>query len=325
MTKRKEYKLKKLEFIEKGKNNGPEWERILSDEIVVKELSNSMYGIQGLEFGRYYSPNIAESITLFGQWCILFAKKIFEEMGYTVLYGDTDSVFILTENADIKKILDEFHKRLYNELKEKYNIDECFIELEFDKEFNNFILISKKNYVGHAINVEGKNTNLIYARGVEFIKRDTFKYGAEKQEELIKLLFQRDLNFDDIVAWVEHVRNEFHNKEFTKEELVISQRVGSYVNSYKSKTLPVHARLAKEVFDQTGEDLSFSEVKYIVTAMEPHLQGVRDVDFNGKYDKRYYWERRTAPLLERILKVVIPDKDWSSILVYDKEKQLNLF
>ena len=47
-----------------------------------------------MEYGRYYSIDVAESITLFGQWVILHAKKFFEDQGHTVIYGDTDSVFV---------------------------------------------------------------------------------------------------------------------------------------------------------------------------------------------------------------------------------------
>ena len=47
MTKRKEYKDLKLKMIEEGTNKGIEWDSVVSDEIIVKELSNSIYGIMG--------------------------------------------------------------------------------------------------------------------------------------------------------------------------------------------------------------------------------------------------------------------------------------
>ena len=311
ITKRSEYKKLKLKMIEEGTNKGPLWERVVSDEIIVKELSNSTYGIMGLEYGRYFSVDVAESITLFGQWCILFAKQFFENEGYQVIYGDTDSVFVHTpDKFNIEEMKSKFHTVLKSELKNKYNIDENFIELEFDKKYKTLILIEKKTYVGHVINIEGKKTDDIYARGLEYHKKNTFSFAAKKQKELIEFILYKHPKKDEIQTLIIDIRNKFFAKDFTKEELSITQKVGKYLDEYTGKTPPLHVRLAMDLNKKTGQNLRNTEIEYIITDHQGKMNGILTKDFTGKFDREYYWSNKTQPLLERVANTAYPGFEW---------------
>ena len=309
ITKRGEYKDLKLKMIEEGKNRGREWEKVVSDEIIVKELANSTYGIMGLEYGRYFSVDVAESITLFGQWCINFAKSHYESLGYKVIYGDTDSVFVSTgkDKLDVEGSLKLFHERIQKTLKETYNIDKSFIQLNPDKIYDSFLLLAKKTYVGHVINMEGKKVNEVYARGMEFHKKNTFSFAAEKQEELINLILNRTER-PDVEAWIKDVRNEFYDREFTKEELIITQRVGKKIEEYAG-TPTLHVRLAQGIKARTGVDMHRAEIDFIVTDSIDKANGVLAEDYQGKFDRDYYWLNKTLPVLERVLTAVYPGED----------------
>lgn len=315
ITKRTEYKKLKLQMIENKKNRGPEWERVVSDEIIVKELANSTYGIMGLEYGRYFSVDVAESITLFGQWCIMFAKDFFDKKGFRVIYGDTDSVFVATgkEDFDIDEQLKEFHDELNHVLKETYNIDKSFIELEFDKKYESLILVEKKTYVGHVSSIERKKTHEIYARGLEFIKKNTFSFAGEKQRELIEYLLYGNPTRDQVREFVQNIKKEFYAKNFIRDELMITQKVGKGLSEYV-KTPPLHVRLAQEINRRTGQNLYHTEVEYIITHQKLGfpVEGILASDFYGLYDRDYYWTHKTQPLLERITNVVYPGFDFFS-------------
>lgn len=306
LKKRKEYKKLKLQMIEDGTNKGPGWERVVSDEIIVKELANSTYGIMGLEYGRYYSIDIAESITLFGQWVINFAKKFFESRGYQVIYGDTDSVFVAVgHDLDQRAELDIFHENLNVELKDKFRISDCHIELEPDKVFEKLILIAKKTYVGHVTDIEGKKTDDIYARGLDFIKKNTFSYAAKKQRELIDLILKQEADTTQVRDFARASRDDFYSREFEPSELSIVQRVGKKVDDYKSP--PLHVQLAKEIEDETGESLLYTDIEYIVTSGSgKKQQGVVIEKFDGNFDRDYYWENKTRNILERVTLVAYP-------------------
>lgn len=321
LTLRAEYKNRKLQLIENGKNKGPEYDKVVSDEIVVKELSNSTYGIMGLSYGRYYSTDVAESITLFGQWCILFAKKHFENREYEVIYGDTDSVFVNTfgKEMDVDTELEIFHEELKKELT-KYNIEDVHIQLNFDKEYDGFILCEKKTYVGNVVNTEGKKGKYRYARGLDYIKKNTFQYASIKQQELIEYILQNNPTLHDIQKWMKTTYDEYLGHEFSIDELTLVQKIGKDLHQYTQKTVPVHVRIAKETASITGKISRNTEIEYVIIRSLPGepISGISVDKFTGEYDKDYYWLNKTLPILTRITIPVFGEIDYF-------EKQLTLF
>lgn len=63
---------------------------------VYKILMNSFYGVLGTSSCRYARTELAGAITSFGRLVLLRAKARIERDGSTVLYGDTDSLFVAT-------------------------------------------------------------------------------------------------------------------------------------------------------------------------------------------------------------------------------------
>lgn len=307
LQKRKEYKKLKLKMIEEGTNKGPQWESVVSDEIIVKELANSTYGIMGLEYGRYFSVDVAESITLFGQWNINFAQKFFEERGYLVIYGDTDSVFVAAgKELDQELELKLFHDALERELRMTFRIDTSYIELEPDKIFDTLILLAKKNYVGHVTNIEGKKTDDIYARGLDFVKKNTFSFAAQKQRELANLMLLDKADKEKVREFLVATKEEYYQREFSPKELSIVQRVGKPAREYK--VAPLHARLALQIEEETGVNMLRNEVEYVITSSHKGMDGVILDKYDGKnFDRDYYWTNKTVPVLDRLTKVVFPD------------------
>ncbi|HEY5759529.1 MAG TPA: DNA polymerase domain-containing protein, partial [Steroidobacter sp.] len=66
----------------------------------IKILMNSCYGVLGTPACRFYNPALANSITGTGREILLWSKQWFETAGYTVLYGDTDSLFVRSGMPD---------------------------------------------------------------------------------------------------------------------------------------------------------------------------------------------------------------------------------
>ncbi|HTX74083.1 MAG TPA: DNA polymerase domain-containing protein [Rectinemataceae bacterium] len=67
---------------------------------VYKILMNSFYGVLGSAGCRYARTELAGAITSFGKKYLTRAKTWFEARGQRVLYGDTDSVFVLPGDGD---------------------------------------------------------------------------------------------------------------------------------------------------------------------------------------------------------------------------------
>ena len=60
----------------------------------IKILMNSFYGVLGTSGCRFHNVAIANAITGTGRRFLLWSQEWFEQHGFEVLYGDTDSVFV---------------------------------------------------------------------------------------------------------------------------------------------------------------------------------------------------------------------------------------
>ena len=68
-------------------------------QYVFKVLANSIYGLLGAKFFRWYDPRLASSITLSGHYLIKNCSQFMLEQGFETIAGDTDSIMV----APIKK------------------------------------------------------------------------------------------------------------------------------------------------------------------------------------------------------------------------------
>src|SRR4030095_5027387 len=66
----------------------------------IKILMNSFYGVLGTPACRFFNPALANAITGTGKEMLLWSKRWFEDAGFKVLYGDTDSLFVESGMAD---------------------------------------------------------------------------------------------------------------------------------------------------------------------------------------------------------------------------------
>lgn len=60
----------------------------------IKIIMNSFYGVLGSSGCRFFDHRLASSITMRGHEVLSRTKDMIEEKGYSVIYGDTDSVFV---------------------------------------------------------------------------------------------------------------------------------------------------------------------------------------------------------------------------------------
>ena len=72
----------------------------------IKILMNSFYGVLGTPACRFYNPALANAITGMGRDLLLWSKRWFEAAGFTVLYGDTDSLFVQSGMHDLAQLLE---------------------------------------------------------------------------------------------------------------------------------------------------------------------------------------------------------------------------
>jgi DNA polymerase elongation subunit (family B) len=135
-----------------------------------KVTANSLYGQCGARTSAFYDKDIAASTTATGRKLLTYGKRIIEDVygdricetkhgtvksNATYIYGDTDSVFFAFNLTDLdgKKIVGKKALEITIELAiEAGELATKFLkpphDLEYEKTFHPFLLLSKKRYVG---------------------------------------------------------------------------------------------------------------------------------------------------------------------------------
>ena len=125
---------------------------------LIKYYLVSYYGVTGATDSRVYNPEVAESITLTGQDCLKRAKEEAEKLGFPVIYGDTDSIFVKCpmKIGDLEGTLELGNKlckiiaqKINDHAVESYHVTNPKISIEVDKVFTKLYLPDvKKRYAG---------------------------------------------------------------------------------------------------------------------------------------------------------------------------------
>ena len=136
---------------------------------------NSFYGVLGAKGCRFFSPELASTITKTGQYIFkTTVSHISSSTPCKVIYGDTDSLFVLL-GPGFEKEADQIGSSLSTEitswlsehLKETFNVNSR-LKLEYENHFRYFLMPairgtnqgSKKHYCGSI--TEGSGFRLVF-------------------------------------------------------------------------------------------------------------------------------------------------------------------
>ncbi len=288
----------------------------------IKIIMNSFYGVLGTPGCRFFDPRLVSSITLRGHEILTTTRDLIEAQGYKVIYGDTDSVFVLMNPGDDvaasgSALVQHMNTWWRNHLAESYDI-ESFLELEFETHFTRFLMPrirgsekgSKKRYAGMIA-----GTNELVFKGLESVRSDWTPLAREFQQELYRRLFHDEPLDTYIRDVVETVRSGECD-----DKLVLRRRLRRSLSDY-TKNVPPHvraARTAEEIRAARGLAPAYKHggwIEYVMTVAGPEPQRYSESAFD--YD--FYIDRQLAPIADAVL--VFRDTSLASIT----DKQLDLF
>ncbi|MBN2421441.1 DNA polymerase II [Candidatus Woesearchaeota archaeon] len=267
----------------------------------LKTLMNSLWGAIANRSSRYYSLEIGNAITHTCQKMIKLCAEKVKEFGYDVIYGDTDSVFILTRGKNPEdaekignKLAEEINKFLKKFIKDEYE-RESFLELEFDKVFKKFMMPktrgtetgSKKRYAGLLVE-DGKEE--IDITGMEFVRGDWCDAAKEFQYKILDLIFHG--KEEEVKSFIKkYVKDIYAGK--MDEKLVMRKSIRKELVEY-TKTTPPHVKAARKL-----KTISSNVIEYYMTpGNEPFPVELMK---GQKIDYEYYIEKQIAPLADTIL------------------------
>ncbi len=267
------------------------------ESYAIKITMNSFYGVLASPMCRFYSLEMGNAITHWGQSIVKESADKVEEMGYRVIYGDTDSIFVETKVTTYneahkigtrvaKEITEYFQKKIKKEFHR-----ESFLELQFEKVYSSFIMPkirgtevgAKKRYAG--LRTDGKEEKLDIV-GMETVRKDWTECAKEFQMTLLKKIFAKQEVTSYIKKFVEEVRAGKYD-----ELLVYRKSLSKDVEDY-TKTTPPHVKAARML-----DKIESNTIEYYITEDGPQpLQKLK-----AKIDYEHYIDKQLKPIADSIL------------------------
>lgn len=276
-----------------------------------KIVMNSFYGVLGTRACRFGSSRLAGAITSFGHHMLRWCQKWLEDQGHTVLYGDTDSLFL---NAGLPTditpacaldtgaaIAARVNAALREYVSREFDV-ESKLELEFEKYYRAFLLppsrgdVEKgraKGYAGWRMDGTGEALEIV---GLEAVRSDWTDMAHRLQRELLTRLFN-DVEVADIESFVGAWVHDLKAGRFD-DELVYRRRLRKSVESY-TKTTPPHVKAARLLENPSGT------IRYVMTSHGP--QPVAQM--SSPLDYGHYIEKQVGPLVRMVSAVSAVDAD----------------
>ena len=233
-------------------------------QLAYKITANSLYGQCGAKTSSFYEQDIAASTTATGRLLLTYAKAIIEgvygnrvcetsegsvKTNAEYIYGDTDSVFFTFNLSTVEgePIRGKRALKLTIELAQEAGaLATKFLkkphDLEYEKTFMPFCLLSKKRYVGilYEHNPDkGKRKEM----GIVLKRRDNAPIVKDIYGGIIDILM-KEQNINSAIEFLRTSLQRIVNKECPVDKLIITKSLNSY---YKLPQQIAHKVLADRI------------------------------------------------------------------------------
>jgi len=277
----------------------------------IKILMNSFYGVLGTSACRFYNPAIANAITGEGRYLLNWSRQWFEGRGYTVLYGDTDSVFVASGMVDAQaaheragELVAEFNQALNQHIHDSAGVTSR-LELEFEKLYTQLFLASvrggsqgaRKRYAGQRFG--GDEVEFV---GMEVVRRDWTELAKQVQRSLFNRLFTGDEVADYLRDTVAALR-----QGELDDLLVYRKGLRKSVDTYTSN-VPPHVQAVKKSAAPAPR-----VVAYVITTAGPELSD----EVRHPLDREHYVEKQIRPVATPVLEAL--GLDFNQVIGDDRQ------
>jgi DNA polymerase I len=290
--------------------DNPEYERLDRQQAAVKVIMNSLYGVLGWDRFRLYDKEMGAAVTATGREVIDYTDEVVENEGYSVVYGDTDSVMLQLGDVgpdDVEgdiEVTDEMREKhpemddgdlellaatiqkgfeleatindSYDEFAiEELNADDHRFQIEFEKLYRRFFQAGKKKrYAGHIVWKEGKHVDDIDITGFEYQRSDIAPITKRVQKEVIDRIVHGE-DAENIKTYVGEVIEDYQAGNVDYDDVGIPGGIGKKLDNYDTDTAQVRG------------------AKYANLLLGTNFQ-------SGSKPKRLYLDRVHADFFERI-------------------------
>ena len=263
----------------------------------LKLLANSFYGYLAFYSARWYCIECAESTTA---WARQYIHKVIDtakEKGFTVLYSDTDSVFLLLKDKtkeDALKFAEEINKELPG-----------LMELEFENFFKTGIFVSVKHGEGGAKKKYAllDEKDQIKVTGFESVRRNWSFIAKEIQQNILNILL-KEKDVEKAKRYLKDVIKDLRAHKIPLGKVIIHTQLTKDIESYESRG--PHVAAAQRMKDK-GQFVSPGMIiKFVVTKGKGLIRDkvkLPDEVTIDDYDPEYYVQNQIIPGVDKIFAV----------------------
>lgn len=296
-----------------------------SRQLSLKLIANVTFGYTAANYsGRMPCVEVGDSIVRVARQTLENSIKYIQAnsklYGARVVYGDTDSLFVLFENT---KKSDAFI-RSYKIVDEISNMNVKPVKLKFEKIYYPCILLAKKRYLGYMFETPEQAEPTLDVKGIEIIRRDGCQVSSKILERCCKILFE----FKDTEKVKDYVQKQIvkivNGKVNLKEFIIAKEYRGR--DTYDNVKSIAACQIANKSLqkDPLSEPLTGERVPYVIAYGMPGLplyelvrspyELIDNPDIKLNYE--YYVMKQILPPLDRIMCLM-------NVNVYDWVKSLS--
>jgi DNA polymerase, archaea type len=264
----------------------PRYPLLKAREKAFKVTTNAVYGYAGWAGARWYSKEVAESAAALGRETINRSISIAKDLGLTVFYGDTDSLFINYDEELVQKFQVEIHRQLGLEI----NLSVVYKRILFTE--------AMKKYAG--LTTDGQ----LDVVGFEAVRGDWSDLARNVQNDVLRMVLE-DANPNRAIAYVRDLTSHLKSKNLTVADYTIWKTLTKPVGAYEVNA--PHVEVAKKMTKEGWSVTAGDKVGFVITRRpgklyqkaEPHYKVSAD-----EIDHDYYINNQIVPAAERILQVL---------------------
>uniref|UniRef100_A0A8C7DZ18 DNA polymerase zeta catalytic subunit n=1 Tax=Oncorhynchus kisutch TaxID=8019 RepID=A0A8C7DZ18_ONCKI len=231
-----------------------------------------------------------------------------KKWGAHVVYGDTDSMFVLLKGATKEQAF-----MIGNEIAEAVTATNPKpVKLKFEKVYLPCVLQTKKRYVGYMYESLDQKDPVFHAKGIETVHRDGCPAVSKILERSIKLLFEtRDIS--QVKQFVQRQCGKVLEAKASMQDLTFAKEYrGS--SSYRPGTCVPALELTRRMmaYDRRLEPRAGERVPYVIVYGRPGVPLIQLVrrplevlqDPNLRLNATYYITKQILPPLQRIFQLI---------------------
>jgi len=272
-------------LLEKASPKSTRYKVLKERERALKVITNACYGYAGWAGARWYVREVAESAAALGRETITKTITKAESLGLSIIYGDTDSLFVKNERAKVKQLLDWVE-------------DELGLEIRVEREYRRVLFTeAMKRYAGL---LPDDSLDIV---GLEVVRGDWSDIARQVQEEVLAKIL-RDQSAEKAVEAVKATIRKLQKGDVPLADLTIRKTLTKPIEKYAVRTphVEVARRLMKEGWTLTVGD----KVAYVITKGSGKLFQKAKPSSQVKpedVDREYYLDNQVKPAAMRILEL----------------------